>query len=346
MATDKIVKPLKEETAVCYKTPLPPGHVVEHALHAVSVNPANQPMMQLAPGMEPPAAEHIAVMTTKYWRTDGVDLGVGFLDNPPTELRKKILQHMNAWGEFSNVRFRESDDSPAVRISRGDGGYWSYLGTDILLIKDSTQQTMNLQGFTMNTPDSEFYRVVRHETGHTLGCPHEHMRQELVNLVDPAKAIVYFERTEGWSAAQTQAQVLTALDPTRIWGTAKADSQSIMCYQIPAAITKNGQPILGGTDIDQTDRDFMALVYPKPAANASAPPTTLHAAAARAAVGDGAGEGSAVDGGAPNVAGAGPADHDHHHRRLVEIRISQGMKVLVSEPVEREALEKIVRLLS
>jgi hypothetical protein len=28
---------------------------------------------------------------------------------------------------------------------------------------------MNLDSFTTSTPDSEFYRVVRHETGHTLG---------------------------------------------------------------------------------------------------------------------------------------------------------------------------------
>jgi hypothetical protein len=30
------------------------------------------------------------------------------------------------------------------------------------------------------TPDAEFYRVVRHETGHTLGFPHEHMRKEII----------------------------------------------------------------------------------------------------------------------------------------------------------------------
>ncbi len=36
----------------------------------------------------------------------------------------------------------------------------------------------------MQTPESEYHRVVRHETGHTLGFPHEHMRKELVEKID------------------------------------------------------------------------------------------------------------------------------------------------------------------
>jgi hypothetical protein len=60
------------------------------------------------------------------------------------------------------------------QISRGSEGYWSYLGTDIRLIPWN-RPTMNLQGFTMNTSESEYKRVVRHETGHTLGFPHEHI---------------------------------------------------------------------------------------------------------------------------------------------------------------------------
>jgi hypothetical protein len=80
-----------------------------------------------------------------------------------------------------------------VRISRG-GGYWSYLGTDILLIPPS-QQTMNLEGFTMNMPETEYRRVIRHEAGHTLGFPHEHMRKELIARIDREKAYDYFWHT-------------------------------------------------------------------------------------------------------------------------------------------------------
>ena len=41
------------------------------------------------------------------------------------------------------------------------------------------------------------------------------------------------------------------------------DQTSIMCYQLPGSITKDGQPILGGTDINATDATFAGGIYPK-----------------------------------------------------------------------------------
>lgn len=123
----------------------------------------------------------------------------------------------------------------------------------------------------MTTADSEFHRVVRHETGHTMGFPHEHMRRELVNRIDPQKAIKYFGQTQGWSEQMVRQQVLTPLDEGSLIGTAHADPKSIMCYQIPGILTKDGQPIVGGTDIDPSDYAFAAKIYPKPTKVAKAP---------------------------------------------------------------------------
>ena len=97
-----------------------------------------------------------------------------------------------------------------------------------------------LQGFTMQTAESEFHRVVRHETGHTLGFPHEHMRRELVQRIDPEKAYKYFAATQGWTKQQVDQQVLTPLGEASIFGT-PADQDSIMCYQLPGSITR-GRP--------------------------------------------------------------------------------------------------------
>jgi len=133
----------------------------------------------------------------------------------------------------------------------------------------------------MDTPDSEFHRVVRHETGHSLGCPHEHMRRELVDRIDPQKAIDYFASTQGWSEQETRQQVLTPLEESSLWGTPRADANSIMCYQIPGTITKDGQPILGGTDIDPTDFSFMAKVYPRPSSDAVSPAVVATASIAQ-----------------------------------------------------------------
>ena len=257
-----------KQPLVCVPKSLPRSQWVAAARNATDINPINHPpverLMTAMPGFTP-NPEHIAVLTTKYWHTKGVRLTVGFLDHPPPVLRKRILSHMNAWAKTANVSFVETSTDPQVRIARMDGnagGYWSYLGTDILSI-DSGSPTLNLEAFSMDTPESEFHRVVRHETGHTMGFPHEHMRRELVDLIDAAKAIAYFNATQGWSEAEVRQQVLTPLEESSLLGTPHADPNSIMCYQIPGTITKNGKPIVGGLDIDQSDYEFAAKVYPK-----------------------------------------------------------------------------------
>jgi hypothetical protein len=132
---------------------------------------------------------------------------------------------------------------------------------------------MNLEAFTMNTRESEFHRVVRHETGHTLGFPHEHMRKALVDKLDVQKTIAYFEETQGWSEDEVRAQVLTPIEESTLLGTTP-DPRSIMCYQIPGNITVDGKPIIGGTDIDASDYKFAASIYPKKQGGAAKPKAT------------------------------------------------------------------------
>jgi hypothetical protein len=123
---------------------------------------------------------------------------------------------------------------------------------------------MCLQDFSADTPEEEYRRVVRHETGHTLGFPHEHMRRALVQLLDPEKAYAYFARTQGWDRATVDAQVLTSLEDRQILVSADLpDQNSIMCYQLPGAITRNGEPIPGGVDIDPQDAAFAHKIYPR-----------------------------------------------------------------------------------
>ena len=262
------IKSEQPQVLVCQPKGLPAHKLLEAARNAREINPVNHaPLERLAalmPGFAP-TPQHLAVVVTKYWGNAGVRLTVNFLDNPPTSLRKRILTHMNAWSKTSNVQFVLSSSDPQVRIARQggpDGGYWSYIGTDILSIP-AGRPTMNLEVFSMQTPESEFHRVVRHETGHTLGFPHEHMRRALVKLIDSAKAIAYFQKTQGWSPLMVKQQVLTPIEESSLLGTPNADPKSIMCYQIPGEITKSGKPIVGGLDIDSSDYTFAASIYPK-----------------------------------------------------------------------------------
>ena len=258
--------------SACALKRLPRELWISAAKTAVDINPVNHPPLQRLLAVMPSFSlrpERIAVVTTKYWHAKGVRLTVGFLDNPPRDLRDRILLHMNAWSSRINSTFVETNSDAQVRIARTQGdGYWSYLGTDILSVP-AGQPTMNLDSFTMQMLESEYHRVVRHETGHTLGCPHEHMRRELVERIDEEKAIEYFGETQGWTPEEVRQQVLTPIEESSLLGTAHTDPNSIMCYQIPGTITKDGQPILGGLDIDESDFQFMATIYPKPDAQAT-----------------------------------------------------------------------------
>jgi len=279
MATPKKTSALKAASAVipvlrCIPKRLVLALRVAAAERACEINPQNNPalrrMAHFIKGYQP-TKEHIALVTSKYWGPQGVDLSVSFMEQRPAALRALIIDHMNAWAESprpggrgANVRFRETNGTGEVRIGFAggvDGGYWSYVGTDILSIP-LDEATLNLERFSMQTIESEFVRVVRHEAGHTLGFPHEHMRRELVQRIDRDKAIEYFGRTQGWTPDDVDAQVLTPLEEQSIMGTERADDRSIMCYDIPPEITVDGQPIVGGDDIDEDDYAFVARIYP------------------------------------------------------------------------------------
>lgn len=254
------------ELLVCRPRPMPLGLQAQAEQVAVDISPdRNQgPEVPIIGKTDP---NMLAASTRRYWGKKGIQLTVGFLDNPSAALRARILQHMNAWAKAGAVQFVETSTDPQVRIARvntptEDAGYWSYLGTEILVIPKD-QQTMNLEGFTMNTPESEFLRVVRHETGHTLGFPHEHMRKELVERLDRKKVIAFYMSDQGWSKKEVIEQVLTPLEESSLLGSPRADSDSIMCYQIPGSLTLDGKPIPGGNDISEEDYRIIAALYPK-----------------------------------------------------------------------------------
>jgi hypothetical protein len=255
---------------VCRPKSLPIEKLAAAERRAAEVNSANaseRRTVARSPIGRRGGPRRIAVVIARKWPASGVRLSVSFLDNPARALRSRILQHMNAWGQHANVLFTETQRIGEVRIARLDSppdmaGYWSYIGTEILDIPED-EPTLNLEGFTMRVSDAEFRRVVRHEAGHTLGFEHEHMRTELVNQIDRRKAFAYFDREEGWPPEEVEEQVLTPLAKKSIMGTREIDPLSIMCYQLPGSIMKNGKPIKGGSDINPTDFAFAKSLYPK-----------------------------------------------------------------------------------
>lgn len=242
----------------------PWGSVLDAADLAVSANPVNAPQSGASGAQLRLPPEHIALLTSRYWGHAGKLLRVRFLEKVPGALQDKIVSHMNAWhAGGASVQFLRTSGRADVRVTLASEGYWSYLGTDIRTVPQE-EPTLCLQDFSLQTPDSEFHRVVRHEAGHTLGFPHEHMRRELVARIDPAKAYAYFARYDGWDKQTVDEQVLTPLEDRQLFFTSDPDTSSIMCYQLPGSITRDGHPILGGTDIDPADQRFANAIYPLP----------------------------------------------------------------------------------
>ena len=263
VAAKRALKAAMDPVLTCEVRQLPRDDWSAAAAMARELNPVNAPNYAMM-GSEY-SAERITLLTGKYFGPAQRTLSVQFLDGPNTATKNKILAAMNAWGNHprfpSGIRFAETGQTGQIRIARARrSGFWSYLGTDNLRIPVG-QPTMNLEAFNENTPDSEYNRVVKHETGHALGFPHEHARAEIIALLDRAKVYAYFERTQGWTRSEIDAQVLTPLAVRDIMGT-PPDVDSIMTYQFPGSLTVNGRPIPGGLDINDTDAKFAASVYP------------------------------------------------------------------------------------
>lgn len=248
----------ENEFIACTPMQLEGEALAEAATRAIELFPPNAPMDETDP-------QRIGVLAQKFWGKRASNLGVAFMERPSQAMIDKVLQFANAWGEFSAVKFHyEANLSNAeIRVSFGRGGYYSYLGTDCLQIPRN-RNTMNLEGFHVNTPLSEWKRVVYHEFGHALGCPHEHQRAEIIALLDAQKVINYFWQTQGWSEQQVRQQILTPLEERSFMpGASPADVTSIMAYQFSGAVTRSGQPIPGGLDFSNRDREFFFKVYPK-----------------------------------------------------------------------------------
>lgn len=236
----------------CTPVELPDDQHTSAAQAAIRINPLNAPATEL---------QRIGVLSTKYWGARGVDLTVSFMESCPGDLANRILSHMNAWGDWANVCFRLVSSGGQIRVTRAGNGYWSYLGTDCLQIPRS-QPTMCLSRFSMSTPESEYRRVIRHETGHALGFPHEHMRQSIIDLLDARRTIEYFGRTQGWSPEQVRQQILTPVQEVELLEPTAPDVISIMTYSFPGECTKNGEPIPGGPNINAVDGEYAGRIYP------------------------------------------------------------------------------------
>lgn len=204
--------------------------------------------------LDVPGGERVVASPTKpvpmglaakksLWKPDTV-LKVKFLQGTPA-LHDRVMAAAREWF-IDGVRLTVVKANPGeraqVRITFDPAeGSWSYVGTDILSIHPS-QPTMNLGWATLQTPKRDFWSVVIHEWGHTLGLLHEHNHPEA--LIRWNKDAVYAD-LEGppneWDRATIDDNVFAKYAASTVI-TTDFDKVSVMIYTIPSAWTldKNG----------------------------------------------------------------------------------------------------------
>lgn len=239
---------------------LPPELWAEAAATAVKINPENA----RRPVPEGASAEFLIQNTGKLWPRYQ-RLAVEFLDDASPAFQARILAHMNEWHKYGQPSFQLTPRGGGgeVRISLNQNdGFWSLVGTDILHA-GKEEATMNL-ALKEDASEEDMREFVRHEAGHTLGFEHEHSRRSIVNRIDRDKAYEYFAgEPNNWSEQQTDDNVLTPLDDSLLMNFPNSieDVRSIMCYELPAEIMKDGVEVPGGNDIDGFDAMAMILTY-------------------------------------------------------------------------------------
>jgi hypothetical protein len=224
----------------------------------------NQPLFPAVPmpfATPMPEPFSMALDTRKLWQP-GRLLHVHFLEGEEV-VKTKVEQIAHTWEQFANVKFVFGDDPEAeIRISfTHDPGSWSYLGTDALTIPQG-QPTMNYGWLHPNTQNLEYNRVVTHEFGHALGCIHEHQNPAAnIPWNKPAVYRYYGGTPNFWPPAKVDVNLFQKYSET-ITQFSAFDTQSIMLYPISKDLTDGVFEVGWNTELSQTDKDFIASIYP------------------------------------------------------------------------------------
>lgn len=203
-------------------------------------------------------APYVAVLFKKMW-APGRELKISFLGPVDPTVRQKIVTHASQWLSYVNLKFKFDDSIIGdIRISVVQGGSWSYLGTDAMLIT-SDKATMNYGWLYPDTPDEEYSRVVLHEFGHALGAVHEHQHPNSGIPWDKPKVYAYYSRI-GWSKDDVDRNVFRRYEADQLNSSAY-DRSSIMHYAVPNELTIGDWEVGWNTSLSPADIELMKKLY-------------------------------------------------------------------------------------
>lgn len=97
---------LRMSTITCRPKPLSNEQAERAVRRSIEMNPDNAAefrTVERTPVRRRGGARRLAVLVGNRWPKTGVKLTVEFLDNPTRSLRKKVLEHMNAWKKTCHI---------------------------------------------------------------------------------------------------------------------------------------------------------------------------------------------------------------------------------------------------
>ncbi|KAK3938956.1 hypothetical protein QBC46DRAFT_459929 [Diplogelasinospora grovesii] len=204
---------------------------------------------------------HMAVKKSNRWKP-GQELRIRFIGGH-SSIRDKVKKYARVWERYAYIKFKFSQNEPSqIRISfRRNGGSWSKVGKDALNT-DSTKPTMNLK-ISAATSEARIRRTVLHEFGHALGCVHEHSSPSATGKIKWNRQAVYDDHQGIWTREQVDHNIFKTYKGT-ITQFSRFDQKSIMLYPIPSSWTMDGWHSNLNTTLSDTDKSFIAKLYPKP----------------------------------------------------------------------------------